>query len=46
MSLWHLNILGTWIEVLNNLKTYCFKKEILRSCEMIIIQYRWKGSCE
>ena len=40
MSLWYLNILGTWIEVLNHLKTYCFKKEISRSCEMIMIQCR------
>ena len=38
MSLWYLNILGTWIEVLNRLKTYCFKKGISRSCEMITIQ--------
>ena len=37
MSLWYLNMLGTWIEVLTTLKTYCFKKEILRFCEMIII---------
>ena len=40
MSLWYLNNLGTWIEVLNRLKTYCFKKEISRSCEMIMIQCR------
>ena len=38
MSLWYLNILDTWIEVLNRLKTYYFKKEISRSCEMITIQ--------
>ena len=38
MSLWYLNILGTWIEVLNRLKYYCFKKGISRSCEMITIQ--------
>ena len=38
MSIWYLNILGTWIEVLNRLKTYCFKKGISRSCEMITIQ--------
>ena len=38
MSLWYLNILGTWIEVLNRLKTYCFKKGISRSCEMITIR--------
>ena len=38
MSLWYLNILGMWIEVLNRLKTYCFKKGISRSCEMITIQ--------
>ena len=40
MSLWYLNILGTWIEVLNCMKTYYFKKEISRSCEMIIMQCR------
>ena len=26
MSLWHLNILGTWIEVVNHLGKHCFKK--------------------
>ena len=39
MNRWYLNILGTWIEVLNRFETYCFKKEISRSCEMIMIQY-------
>ena len=42
MSLWYLNILGTWIEVLNRLNTYCFKKEISRSCKMIMIQCRFE----
>ena len=40
MSMWYLNILGTWIEVLNRLKTYCFKKGISRSYEMIMTQCR------
>ena len=40
MSMWYLNILGTWIEVITALKTYCFMKEISRSCEMIMIQCR------
>ena len=28
MSLWHLNILGTWIEVLNQFENLLFKKKI------------------
>ena len=46
MSLWYVNMLGTWIEVLNHFENLLFKKKILRFCEMILIQYRWKGTCE
>ena len=28
MSLWHLNILGTWIEVVNHLGKLLFKKKM------------------
>ena len=30
MSLWYLNILGTWIEVLNHLEKLLFKKMDLK----------------
>ena len=48
MSLWHLNILGTWIEVLNHLGKLLFKKKkwILRFCEMTLIRYCWESTCE
>ena len=39
MSLWYLNILGTWIEVLNHLeKIIVLRNGFLRFCEMIKIR--------
>ena len=40
MSLWYLDILGTWIKVLNHLekKFIVLRNGFLRFCEMIIIR--------
>ena len=47
MSLWHLNILSTWIEVVNHLGKLLFKKKwILRFCGMTLIRYCWESTCE
>ena len=47
MSLCHLNILGTWIEVVNHLGKLLFKKKwILRFCGMTLIRYCWESTCE
>ena len=42
-----MNILGTWIEVVNHLGNYCFKRKwILRFFGMTLIRYCWKSTCE
>ena len=46
INLWYVNILVHGLRFQTTLKIYCFKKWILRFCEMIIIQYRWKSICE
>ena len=49
MSLWYLNILGTWIEGVDHLeKLLIFLKKnwILRFCGMTLIWYCWESTCE
>ena len=46
MSRWCLDILGTWIEVVNYLEKILFKKWILRFCGLTLIRYCWKSTCE
>ena len=47
MCLWYLNILGTWIEVVNHLEKLLFlKKWTLRFCGMTLIWYCWESTCE
>ena len=40
-----MNILGTWIEVVNHLE-YFKRKWILRFCGMTLIRYCWESACE
>ena len=48
MSRWCLDILVTWIEVLNHFaKIIVVKKNgFLRFCGMTLIQYCWESTCE
>ena len=48
MSRWCLDILVTWIEVLNHrAKIIVFKKNgFLRFCGMTLIRYCWESTCE
>ena len=47
MSLWYLNIFGTWIEVVNHFeKLLCKKKMDLEILWNDLIRYCWESTCE